>query len=199
MTQDAGKTLEFLFDFGSPTAYLAYRRLPGVMERTGAQVEPIPILLGGVFKATGNLPPGAVAAKGRYMVADMARFAKRHGIRLAMNPDFPINTLTMMRGAAALQHDPRLIRYMETLFAAMWERPRNLGDPAELAAALQAGAFDPDEVLALANSEEAKARLKANTEGAVGRGVFGAPSFFVGEEMFFGQDRLDYVEEALAG
>lgn len=191
--------IEFLFDFGSPTAYLAYRRLPGVMERTGAEVEPIPILLGGVFKATGNSPPGAVAAKGRYMGVDMARFAKRHGIRLAMNPDFPINTLTMMRGAAGLQHDPRLIRYMETLFAAMWERPRNLGDPAQLATALEAGGFDAEEIAALSNSDEAKARLKANTEQAVERGVFGAPTFFVGDEMFFGQDRLDYVEETLAG
>lgn len=193
------KTVQFLFDVGSPTAYLAYRRLPGVMERTGAEVEPVPILLGGVFKATGNSPPGAVAAKGRYMAADVARFAERHGIRLAMNPDFPINTLTMMRGAAGLQDDPRLIRYMETLFAAMWERPRNLGDPAELAATLQAGGLDPDEMLALAGGEPAKARLKANTEAAVERGVFGAPTFFVGDQMFFGQDRLDYVEDALAG
>jgi 2-hydroxychromene-2-carboxylate isomerase len=191
------KTLEFLFDFGSPTTYLAHKRLPEVVRRTGASVTYTPILLGGVFKATGNASPAEIPAKGRWMNQDLARFARRHGIEFRSNPYFPINTLVLMRGATGLIGDDRFGAYVDAVFDAMWREPRNLNDPAELPAVLQRAGVAPDEFRSLVEDEQVKARLKSATEQAVARGVFGAPSFFVGEEMFFGQDRLDFVEEAL--
>lgn len=194
-----GKHLEFLFDVGSPTTYLAHKRLPAVIARTGASVEYVPILLGGVFKAAGNASPVMVPAKGVYMGADMARFARKHGISLNMNPYFPINTLPMMRMLAGLVGEDPFPHLVDLLFDAMWKGRRNMGDPDVAAKVLAEAGFDPAELAALADSEPARARLKTNTEAAVARGVFGAPTFFVGGEMFFGQDRLDWVEEALAG
>ncbi len=191
------RSIEFVFDFGSPTTYLAHHRLKGVVARTGATVDYVPVLLGGIFKATGNASPVAVPAKGRWMNADMARFAERDGIILNPNPFFPINTIVLMRIATGLRDDERFNAYVEAMFAAMWAQPRNLGDPAELATALTANGFDAAEMLALADDDGIKARLKATTEDAVARGVFGAPTFFVGGEMFFGQDRLDWVEAAV--
>lgn len=192
------KTVEFCFDVGSPTAYLAYRRLPALVERTGASVRYTPMLLGGVFKATGNASPVMVPAKGAYMGVDMARFAKRFGISLNMNPYFPINTITLMRIAAGLEGDPRFGAYVEAVYDAMWRRRKNMGDVEVARAVLDEAGLDGAALLALAETQAAKDRLKANTETAIARGVFGAPTFFVDGEMFFGQDRLDWVEEALA-
>ena len=157
------------------------------------------MLLGGVFKATGNASPAMVPAKGRWMNQDMARWARRYGVPLAMNPFFPINTLTLMRGATGLQlrQPADFERYVETVYRAMWEAPCNMGDPAVLAQVLQRAGFDVEALLALVGDAEVKARLVATTEEAVARGVFGAPTVFVGEQMFFGQDRLDFVREAL--
>lgn len=191
------KTVEFLFDVGSPTAYLAYRRLPAIAARTGATIDYIPVLLGGIFKATGNAPPGVVAARGRWMQIDMARYAARENITLAHNPDFPINTITLMRLLTAARGTADFAALLETLFTAMWQEPRNMGDPAILAATLAAGGFDPAQWLARAADPEVKTALVSATDYAIGRGAFGAPTFFVGDEFFFGQDRLDWVEAAL--
>jgi 2-hydroxychromene-2-carboxylate isomerase len=190
------KTIEFLFDVGSPTTYLAHRRLPAIAARTGATVEYVPILLGGIFKATGNAPPGLVAARGRWMGIDMARFAAREGITLGMNPDFPINTITTMRILTGARGTPDFAPLVEALFSAMWEFPRNLGDADTLAATLSAAGFDPAAQLARANNPDVKAALASATEQAVQRGAFGAPTFFVDGAIFFGQDRLDWVEAA---
>jgi 2-hydroxychromene-2-carboxylate isomerase len=191
------KTVEFLFDFGSPASYLAYKALPAVAARTGAEVVWRPVLLGGVFKATGNASPATVPAKGAWMNADLARWAARRGTPFTRNPHFPINTLHLMRGAAGLAGDPRFAAYLEAVFDAMWQEPRNLGDPAEMGPVLARAGVTGDEFLRFQADEAVKARLKADTEAAVARGMFGAPTFFVGGEMFFGQDRLDFVEEAL--
>lgn len=193
-----GKTLEFLFDVGSPTTYLAHKRMPGLIERTGAEVIYVPVLLGGIFKATGNASPVMVPAKGVYMGADMARFAKRFGVSLNMNPHFPINTITMMRILAGLVGEDPFPQVVDTLFDAMWKGRKNMGDPAVLAEVLTRAGFDAGALVALAETQEARDALKTNTEAAIARGAFGAPTFYVGDEMYFGQDRLDWVEEALA-
>lgn len=196
-----GKSVEFFFDVGSPTAYLAWTQLPGLCRDAGASLAYRPMLLGGVFQATGNASPATVPAKGRYMDVDMARHARRYGVALASNPFFPVNTLTLMRGAAGaqLRAPARFEDYLRGMFQAMWVDARNLNDPSTLAEAWRGAGFDPDEVLGWAGDPEVKAALRATTEEAVGRGVFGAPTMFVGDQMFFGQDRLDFVREALAG
>lgn len=191
--------IEFLFDVGSPTAYLAWHRLQGIVARTGAVLIPVPILLGGVFKATGGAPPGAVAAKGRWMNEDMARWAARDGIVLNMNPFFPVNTLAMMRMLAGLEGDAQFGTVVDTLFAGLWQQGLNLADADVLAATLATAGHDAPALLAFAQSPEAKARLMSNTEAAVARGVFGAPTCFVAGQMHFGQDRLEWVEMAAAG
>lgn len=193
------KTVEFWFDFGSPTAYLAWLQLPKIAKARGATIDYRPMLLGGVHKATGNAPPGAVAAKGAYMGGDLARFAKRYGVTLNFNPHFPIITLMLMRGAIAAQQegDAFFHRYLKTIFEAMWLNPRNLNDPQEVAAVLTEGGFDVEWFMAKTGDQAVKDALKAATEEAVAKGAFGAPTFYVGEEMFFGQDRLDFVDEAL--
>ena len=193
------KTVEFYFDFGSPYSYLAYKALPGIAAARGAQIVWKPMLLGGVFKASGNQSPAQIPAKSQWMNQDMQRWAARYGAPFKRNPHFPINTLTLMRGAAGMQ--PRATdfdKYVEVIFHAMWAEPRNLGEPAELAAVLREAGFDADGFLALVNDPAVKERLKQQTEEAVARGVFGAPTFFVGDDMFWGQDRLDFVAEALA-
>ncbi len=193
------KRVEFFFDVGSPTTYLAWTQLPALCAQAGAELVYRPMLLGGVFQATGNVSPAAVPLKGSYMNADMARFARRYGVPLATNPYFPINTLMLMRGAAGaqLRAPARFDDYLRGVFKAMWVEPQNLNDPALAAGALAAAGFDPAEVMGWVNDAEVKAALRANTEEAVVRGVFGAPTMFVGKEMFFGQDRLDFVREAL--
>jgi 2-hydroxychromene-2-carboxylate isomerase len=191
------KTLEFLFDVGSPTTYVAHKRIPDLIARTGAEVVYVPILLGGVFKATGNASPVTVPAKGRYMSTDLSRFATKFGVTLNFNPHFPVNTITMMRMIAGTVEEDAFPGLVDALFDAMWRGRKNLGDPEVLATVLAKAGFDPAALLAVAESQEAKDSLKSNTESAVARGVFGAPTFFVEDEMFFGQDRLDFVEDAL--
>ena len=193
------KTVEFYFDFGSPTTYLAWTQLPRLCAESGAQLVYKPMLLGGVFQATGNASPVTVPAKGRFMLQDLARFARRYQVPMQFNPHFPINTLPLMRAAVAVQQrlPERFEAFLTLIFQAMWVQARNLGDPAVLAEVLVAGGFDPQQLLALTAEQAIKDALKANTDEAVKRGVFGAPSLFVGDELFFGQDRLDFVREAL--
>ena len=193
------KSVEFYFDFGSPASYLAYTQLPALCRDTGAALVWKPMLLGGVFQATGNHSPATIPAKGAYTFTDFGRFAKRYGVPLRHNPYFPINTLMLMRGAAGLQlREPaRFEPYMAAVFRAIWVDAQNLNDPATVATVLQAAGFDPAALLALTQDGEVKERLKAETQEAVARGVFGAPTFFVGDQMFWGQDRLDFVKEAL--
>ena len=192
-------SVEFFFDVGSPTAYLAWTQLPTLCREAGADLLLRPMLLGGVFQATGNVSPVTVPAKGRYMNIDIARHATRYGVPLAINPHFPINTLVLMRAASGVQlREPqRLDAYLRAVFHAMWVEPRNLNDPAQVGQTWQAAGFDPAQTLALASDAEVKAALRVTTEEAVERGVFGAPTMFVGDQMFFGQDRLDFVRDAL--
>jgi 2-hydroxychromene-2-carboxylate isomerase len=192
-------TLRFLFDVGSPTAYLAWKRLPGMTARTGATIEPVPILLGGIFKATGNAPPGTVAAKGRWMADDMALWAKRDGTPFAMNPRFPINTTAMMRGCVAAGQRGEFQAYTDAVFAGMWRDAKDMGDLAVLAGVLAEAGLDAAAYAEAIESQPVKDELRANTEAAVAAGVFGAPSFLVGDRLFFGQDRTDFVELALKG
>ncbi|MFZ2652188.1 MAG: 2-hydroxychromene-2-carboxylate isomerase [Burkholderiaceae bacterium] len=194
------RSVEFFFDFGSPASYLAFTQLPKIAAECGAQVVWRPMLLGGVFKATGNSSPVTVPAKGRWMFDDLSRWARRYGVPLAHNPYFPVNTLLPMRIATGLQmaQPEDFARCCEAMFGAMWRDPRNLGDPTQLAATLTQAGLDADAAIALAAQAQVKARLITSTEEAVARGVFGAPSFFVGDRMFFGQDRLDFVREALS-
>lgn len=193
------KTLEFFFDLGSPASYLAYTQLPALCAETAAQLVYQPMLLGGVFKVTGNASPITVPAKGRYMFDDLARYAQRYQVTLRFNPHFPINTLVLMRAVTGIQmHQPeRFNDFIDCLFCALWVEGLHLGDPTVVANVLTEHGFDPDEVLALANDESVKTALKDKTEQAVQRGVFGAPSLFVGNQLFFGQDRLEFVREAL--
>jgi 2-hydroxychromene-2-carboxylate isomerase len=194
-----GKTIEFYFDFGSPYSYLAYTALPAIATAHAAQIVWRPMLLGGVFKASGNHSPAEIPAKERWLQRDLARWAARYGAAFTRNPHFPINTLILMRGAAGMQmRGPDFHKYVDAIFHAMWAQPRNLGEPEELAAVLRQAGFDAGAFLALVSDPAVKEQLKKNTEEAVARGVFGAPTFFVGEEMFWGQDRLDFVAEALA-
>jgi len=193
--------VDFYFDFGSPASYLAATQLPALCAEMGAELVWKPMLLGGVFQATGNQSPAAIPAKGPYVFIDLERFARRYGVPFARNPFFPVNTLLLMRGATGVQmRQPERFRaYVDAIFRAMWIEPRDLNDAATVGAVLQAAGFDAQALLALANAHEVKERLKAATQEAVQRGVFGAPTMFVGEQMFWGQDRLDFVREALAG
>lgn len=193
------KTVDFYFDFGSPAAYLAYTQLPKLRADTGATVVMKPVLLGGVFQSTGNRPPISVPLKGGYLFVDFARHAKRYGVPLVMNPFFPINTITLMRAdvGMGLRGDSRLDAYRDAMFRAIWVDQQNLNDPATVAAVLTASGFDPSAIMALVADPQIKDALRAATQAAVDRGIFGAPTFFVGDQMFWGQDRLDFVREAL--
>ena len=194
------RTIEFFFDFGSPTTYLAHTQLPRIAAEAGAQLVYRPMLLGGVFKATGNASPVSVPAKGRWMGQDIARWAQRYGVPFVFNPHFPINTLTLMRGAVGLQqrHPALFTGYVDAVFSAMWAQPRDMGQPAEVAAVLAPIGLTPEAFMALVGDAEVKAALMAATDEAVARGVFGAPTCFVGGQMHFGQDRLDFVRAAAA-
>ena len=193
------KTIEFLFDVGSPYTYLAYHQLPEFAKAHGADILWTPVLLGGIFQATGNQSPAEIPAKGKYSNIDLQRWAKACGVPLQMNPDFPINTLTLMRGAIAMQmqSEADFHRYLQAIFSAMFEKPRNLNLPAQIGAVLAEAGFDPMEFMARINEPVVKERLKTNTASAVARGVFGVPSFFVGAELYWGQDRLQFVADAL--
>lgn len=193
------KTFEFWFDFGSPAAYLAFTQIPRIEAETGAQAIYCPMLLGGVFQATGNHSPATIPAKGKYIFDDFKRFAKRYDVPFNNNPHFPINTLLLMRGAAGMQqqHPEQFSAYCKAVFQAIWVDALNMNDPAIVGAALHKAAFDPQQLMALANDPATKDALKTTTTEAVSRGAFGAPTFFVDGQMFWGQDRLDFVKEAL--
>lgn len=195
------KTLEFFFDFVSPTAYLAQTIVPGVIARTGAALVYKPMFLGGVMKATGNQPPGMIPAKGKYMLADLMRCCARHGLPFHFNQHFPMmNTRPLTAAMIGLSDQPDV---QAKLFSAAWKHiwgvpdTLNPGDQAGVIEMLNAEGLDGEAVWALGRQDDTKAMLRANTDEAVQRGAFGAPTFFVGDEMFFGHDRLDYVEEAL--
>lgn len=192
------KTLEFFYDFTSPTAYLAWARLPAIIKRTGAKLVYRPMFLGGVMQTTGNRPPGTVAAKAKWMAADLQRWAKRAGVAYNLNPHFPMMTLMVQRAAQEWIDRPDFDKYLAAIFNAAWRDSKNIADKAVLTEILTTAGFSPEEFFAAAENPANKEKLKATTDEAVARGVFGAPTFFVGDEMHFGQDRLDFVEEALA-
>jgi len=196
-------TIEFIFDFGSPNAYLAYRALPPILERTGARLVINPCLLGGIFKATGNVAPGVAfaAVKGKldYEMLEIRRFIARHGIeKFRFNPNFPVNTLMRMRGLIAAREAGVEASYLEMGVKGLWEEGLKLDDQEVLARRIDSAGLDAASLLAAAQTDRVKLRLADNTAAAVARGVFGVPTFFVGADMFFGKDRLSQVEEAAA-
>ena len=196
--------IAFLYDFGSPNAYFVHRAIPAIETQGKVRFRYAPILLGGVFKATGNQSPmqayGHIAAKRDYDFLEMRRFMARHGITaFQMNPHFPVNTLLAMRGAVAAESLGCAEVYTEAMFTTLWEQGRKLDDPAVWAEAVSSAGLDAEALAAAAQSAEVKARLVANTEAAVARGVFGIPSFFLGDELYFGKDRLRDVVEAAGG
>jgi 2-hydroxychromene-2-carboxylate isomerase len=194
------KQVEFFFDVGSPYSYLAYHQLPKIANARNAGVVWRPMLLGGIFQATGNSSPMAVPLKAKYSMIDLERWAKYFDVPFKLNPHFPINTLHLMRGAVGMQmrSDEEFHRYLAAIFSAMFEQPRNLGLPEEVAAVLEAAGISPPVFLDLTKDDKVKDKLKKNTEEAVARGVFGAPAFFVGQDLYWGQDRLHFVDLALA-
>jgi 2-hydroxychromene-2-carboxylate isomerase len=196
-------TVEFHFDFGSPNAYLAHRVIPAIEARTGASFRYVPVLLGGVFKATGNRSPGEAFAgirnKPDYERLETERFVRRHGITgFNRNPFFPVNTLRIMRGAIAAEIDGTFTPYVAAVFHHMWEQPKKMDAPDVIRAALDESGLDGAAILARIEDATIKQRLIDNTEASVARGTFGSPTFFIGEEMWFGKDRLRDVEEAIA-
>ncbi len=194
--------VEFHFDFGSPNAYLSHRVIPAIEARTGVKFVYVPVLLGGVFKATGNRSPSEAFAgirnKPEYERLEVQRFLRRHGLtRYQRNPFFPVNTLRIMRGAVAAEMDGFLPAYVEAVYHHMWEEPKKMDEPDVIRAALDASGLDGAAILARAEEPAVKARLIANTDASVARGCFGSPTFFVGEDIYFGKDRLRDVEEAI--
>jgi 2-hydroxychromene-2-carboxylate isomerase len=196
------RTVEFHFDFGSPNAYLSHLVIPDVERRTGTTFLYVPILLGGVFKLTNNRSPAESLAgirnKPEYERLETARFIQRHGItRFTPNPFFPVNTLVLMRGAIAASRLRIFERYVDEVYRHMWAEPEKLDDPAVLRTALADSGLDADAILALTQAQDVKAELLANTQRSVERGTFGSPTFFVGDEIYFGNDRLRDVEDAI--
>jgi 2-hydroxychromene-2-carboxylate isomerase len=192
--------IEFHFDFGSPNAYLAHRVIPVIEARAGARFRYVPVLLGGIFKATNNRSPveafGNIANKCAYMELETRRFLLRHGITdYRRNPHFPVNTLALMRGAVAAQHEGCFERYVDVMYRNMWSEPKKLDDPEVIRSVLDGNGFDAGRLLERAQSPEVKQELVRNTEASVARGTFGSPTFFVGDEIFFGKDQLRGVEE----
>lgn len=192
------KTLEFFYDYVSPYSYLASMQLPALAQRTGAQIVYRPMVLGGLFKATGNAPPLGVAAKFTYMTRDLERYAKRVGVPMRMNSAFPMNTVQALRGAIVAQQQGFFDAYDAAVFKAVWADDQNISDAAVLGAVLSAAGIDAAAVNQGVQDEAVKAALKANTDEAAARGAFGAPTIFVGDELFWGNDRLEFVEAALA-
>jgi 2-hydroxychromene-2-carboxylate isomerase len=191
------RTLEFYFDYGSPYSYLADTQVEAIAQRTGATLVRKPMLLGGVFKATGNHSPAELPQKSVWSGFDMPMWARHYGVPFQRNPFFPVNTLGLMRGAAAAQIDGLFDRYHPAMFKAMWVDGRNLNDMKEVAAVLASAGLDAARFGARLQDQDVKDRLKATTDEAVARGVFGAPTCFVDNMMFFGNDRLPFVEMAL--
>jgi len=194
--------VEFHFDFGSPNAYFAHAIIPAIEKRTGATFNYVPVLLGGVFKLTNNQAPmvqfKGIKNKLEYQRLETQRFIKKYGLkRFRMNPHFPVNTVQIMRGAVAAEMDGRLADYVDAVFRHMWEEGRKMDDPEMIRVALDASGLDGTRTLERIQDPAVKDRLLKNTEGSVARGTFGSPTFFVGEEMFFGKDRLGDVEEEI--
>ena len=191
------KTVEFFFDVGSPASYLAWTQLDAIAQRHDAKIIWRPMLLGAVFQAVGNTSPAAVPAKGAYMLRDLKRFAKMYDVPFRFNPFFPLNTMQLMRGATAYLEQPEFQAYLTAVFNGIWAEKQNMESPEVIADVLSKAGIDATDFMNRIGQSEVKERLKAITEEAVTRGVFGAPSFFVNDEMFFGQDRLDFVDTAL--
>src|SRR5262249_15989039 len=194
--------VEFHFDFGSPNAYLSHLVIPEIVRRTGVEFSYVPILLGGVLQLPNNRSPGEGVAgirnKPEYERLEMSRFLRRHRItRFEFNPFFPVNTLTLMRGAVAARSLGVFDRYVDEMFRHMWADPKKMDDPDVLRAALEESGLDAGRLVALVQTREVKDELLASTERTVARGPFGAPTFFVGDEIFFGKDRLRDVEERI--
>ena len=193
------RTLEFYYDYGSPYSYLADTQVETIAKRAGAALARKPMLLGGIFKATGNASPMTVEQKSKWSTFDLPMWAKHYGVPFQRNPFFPVNTLALMRGAAAAQIDGSFERYHPAIYRAMWVDGRNLNDIGEVAKVLAAAGLDAQKFGNRIQDQDVKDRLKTTTEQAVARGVFGAPTSFVGDMMFFGNDRLPFVEMALKG
>jgi len=196
------KQVDFYFDFASPNAYLSHKVVSGIEERTGAKFNYIPVLLGGIFKATNNKPPMeaffGIMNKNEYQSIEMQRFQERHGIdKFKMNPHFPVISLQIIRGAVGAQKDGYLDKYIDEVLKHMWEEPKKMDDPGVIKEALTESGFDAERLMEQMQDPEIKAQLISNTEEAVNRGTFGIPTFFVGEEIFFGKDTLWQVEELL--
>lgn len=192
----------FLFDFGSPNAYLAHKVLPRIAQRTGVRFTYVPVLLGGIFKLTNNRSPAEAFAqvknKREFMALEVERFVARHGISsFRRNPHFPVNTLMLMRAATAVRGTADFDRFVEAAFHHMWEDPKKMDDPATARAALLASGIDADQIFARAQADDVKKALMATTQDAVDRGAFGAPTFFVGDAMYYGKDQLRDVEDAI--
>ena len=196
------KQVDFYFDFASPNAYLSHKVVSGIEERTGAKFNYIPVLLGGIFKATNNKPPMeaffGIMNKNEYQSIEMQRFQERHGIdKFKMNPHFPVISLQIIRGAVGAQKDGYLDKYIDEVLKHMWEEPKKMDDPDVIKEALTESGFDAESLMEQMQDPEIKAQLISNTVEAVNRGTFGIPTFFVGEEIFFGKDTLWQVEELL--
>ena len=194
--------VEFHFDFGSPNAYLAELVLPGIEQRTGVKFDYVPVLLGGVYKATGNLSPGeslrGIKNKPGYNALETERFLRRHHItKFKSNPFFPVNTLMLMRGAVAAQFEGLFEPYFRAASHHMWVEPKRMDEPQIFRDAFLSSGIDIDRLIARAQQDDVKKKLIDNTQNAVTRGEFGSPTFFVGDEMFFGKDRLREVEEEI--
>jgi len=195
--------VEFLFDFGSPNAYLSHLVIPEIEKRQGVTFDYLPVLLGGVFKLTGNRSPAetnvGIRNKGEYGQLETERFVRQHGItRYKPNPFFPVNTLMLMRGAVAARKLGIFERYVDEVYRHMWAEPKKLDDPAVLRAALTESQLPSDKLFELVQTSEVKDALLAETQRAVERGTFGSPTFFVDDEIYFGKDKLRDVEEAIA-
>jgi 2-hydroxychromene-2-carboxylate isomerase len=194
--------VEFHFDFGSPNAYLAEIALPAIEQRTGVKFEYVPVLLGGVYKATGNLSPAeslrGIKNKPEYNAIETERFLRRHNItKFKMNPFFPVNTLALMRGAVAAQFEGVFEPYFRAAYNHMWVEPKKMDDPAVFREAFLASGLDIDRIVARSQQDDVKKKLIENTNDAVARGTFGSPTFFVGDEIYFGKDSLRDVEEEI--
>jgi 2-hydroxychromene-2-carboxylate isomerase len=191
--------VDFYFDYGSPASYLAWTQLAGICARHGATLCYKPVVLGAIFKATGNASPATVPAKGKYVFQDLARWAARWRVPLQANPFFPINTINLMKAAYGIQtrQAERFEALNRAVFHALWVDALDLNAPAVAARILAEAGFDPVDIAALIDEPEVRAGIRRNTDEAVQRGVFGAPTFFVGKDMYWGQDRLFMVEEAI--
>jgi len=191
------EAIELYFDFGSPTTYLAYHRLKWISQTYDTQVTLTPDLLGGIFQATSNQSPIMVPLKGAWMSADLQRYAELYDVSMTFNPHFPINTLYLMRGAVAAQQMGVFDLYVETVFDAMWKAPVNMGDPSVVTEILTLAGIDAAEIFKRIEEAPLKEQLKTNTTQAVARGVFGCPATFFKDELYFGQDRLFFIERQL--